>query len=308
MGRIKRHFRLRFGGVEGKVADLNAGDGLRCFFHEPKGLGLEPDVKYSGNNGGFFQRSEDHGDGQAEIAGTLVFVGPDPEKAYRQLAAEIVNAAEIELAYTPGKTFRGAEKTEYWRRVELGSLEKTEREKNGWLRCPVKLYALTPWYTTAKVEMTVDQSGTDPFIVGDDENGVIGVDKLSVGSTTGLSGSITPEGELPTALTLETGEMPASVEDPVITVTRQEDGAECGQCALTGYTLPVGAVLAWSTEPFNSYIRAGDTDLLPYADLNHDPFPRLQPEETYVISVTANGTKIAAVGMDVTAKKYYRVV
>ena len=305
MGRIKRHFRLRFNEDKDNEADLNAGDELRCFFHEPKGLGLAQDVKHAGNLGGFFQRAEDRGDEQAEISGTLVFVGPDPEKSYRELMERLMNADRAELGYRPGKTFGGEEKTEYWRRVDLLSVEKTERERNGWLRCPVKLAAMTPWYNDEDVPMTVAQNKTKPFVVGVSLIGST-TDLLSVGNVTGMTGTIAPAGDLPASLWVRVYEA-EQIANPRITVTG-EDGTEYGQCALKRYTLPAGAELFMSTAPFDAYIRAGDTDLMSYADLNHDPFPRLPTGQTSTITLSADGEKIEQAEMDVLVRQYYRTV
>ena len=101
--------------------DLNGLNGLA--FADPSGLGLEYKRTYANVGDGFFNLVNTD-EKQATPRGTLLFM-QNPYAQYIQLTEWIAQAQELLLIYAP-------QNTEYYRRVDVNVLSKSEITAHGW--------------------------------------------------------------------------------------------------------------------------------------------------------------------------------
>ena len=282
----------------GDIVPLNGEHGV--LFDAVTGLGYVEDVKYSGNDSGFYFRNNSAGDKQASISGKMKFDVWNPYLLYREFFDWVMSAKTLVLMYQPARLG-----DVFTRRVEISSVSKSGLVKGGFLVCPIVFLALTPWVTNTDTKADVQRSDTPPFRVG---VGRVDVDRLSDGREYVSSLTIEPTGHVPASfvLTHTAGTVLSGVQ---VSVIGKDTGTEYGRLVLDG-NVYASEMLEWCTEPNNSYVKAvradGERDLLDMVDLEFNPFPLLPVNEAVIITMTTSSMRNGS--MKVVVNQYRRAV
>lgn len=268
------------------------------YLSEPSGLGVQLSPSYADLQHGFFIPIDTDVEPQGAPRATLVFVRP-AYPTYRQLINWLAAAGSLELIYCP----YGAD--EFHRRVDVQAITKSELNKNGFLSCELSLLARSPWFKAAATRFDLESQETDESMRYD----IAYTDDLIYGDdfTSALSGTISPEGHIPAALSVT---FYGGAVSPVISLTGDLTGKLYGACRVDD-TIAAGETLLFSSEYVDSFVRKltaeGVTvDLLDKIDLNGEPFPRLPLTEPCTLSITADAAISGAA--DVLVYYYYRSV
>lgn len=248
------------------------------YFTLPEGLGYELAPVFGDLGRGFFSILDDEAEPQGAVAGTLVFTDGAYQN-YRTFVDWLAAAGSLLLIYCPFGD------REYQKAVAVQYLQKGELDHTRLLHSPFALTSLSPWRLPTPTEIILGAgyadrrgrySGRYPGRYGQDAAGV-------------MTARIAASGHLPGALRLRyTG----GISSPELRLTGAVSGTVCGSCRLTGVSIGSTDTLELLTFPEDSHIRkiSADgtvTDLLPYADLSRNPFPRVPFDEPAVFSITS---------------------
>lgn len=268
------------------------------YLSEPSGLGVQLSPSYADLQHGFFVTVDTNVEPQGAPRATLVFTRP-AYPTYRQLINWLASAGELELIYCPYGT------EEFHRRVDVQAVTKSELNKNGFLSCELSLLALSPWYKAAATRFDLESQETDRtmrYNITYTDDLIYGVD-----ATSALSGTISPEGHIPAALSMT---FYGGAVSPVISLTGNLTGKLYGACRIAD-TIAAGETLLFSSDYADSFVRkltaeGVAVDLLDKIDLNGEPFPRLPLTEPCTLSIAADAAISGAA--DVLVYHYYRSV
>lgn len=294
---------------KGERIPLNNETGI--FLYNPEGLGIEYSHDYGESGSGFFIRIKD-GISQLETSFTLVFepgemlveydgsraiageaivgiaiVGDVPEitiespyERYKKFLDWIYRAEELYFIYCPYG------RNEYYKRIELRTIEKTEYDKYGSLQPKVTIVPLTPWYLPSPIHINFSEDGDNPMrfdYVYDDEL------RYGFGSQD-YTAEITQIGHIPSAIKLI---YKGEVHNPVFTLRGAATRKVYGQCKITGDFAPTDTI-EFSTAEQDSYIKKIDrfnaeTDLIDSIDITTNPFFRAPTSEPCEVTLTGEG-------------------
>ena len=155
-----RHFKLV--NSSGEELDLTSRD---IFLHEPSGLGFEENNDFR-QIGDFWSLNKTNRN-QGAVNGTLIFtdlMGDDPYDLYWRFSQFILKTP-LTLKYNPRGPIvepeEGEPETYYRRTVRVSSLEKSEKDLTGCLRCAVVFSCYTPWFNAYNAEFIQGASGDD---------------------------------------------------------------------------------------------------------------------------------------------------
>ena len=243
--------------LQNEAGDRFPLDGSRygVWAKNPNGLGLAAAGKFSSLGDGFFART-DSSDPQQSFSAVLVFTR-SAYSTYRSFLAWLSRAQELLLGYQSTDV-----EPEYFRRVEVNSLAKTELSACGWLEIPASFWTLTPWFLPQPASMQIsgsesgsilryDYSYTEDLAYGDDSPGLI-------------SATVQPSGDVPGGMRIDyTG----AVDNPEIRLVGDLTGRVYGSCRAETSLLDSDR-LEYRSAPDSSYLHkvsaSGDvTDLLP---------------------------------------------
>lgn len=261
---------------KGERIPLNNENGI--FLYNPSGLGFEYSHDYSESGTGFFMHVKD-GINQTEIGFAFVFPpkefangSPDsPYERYRNLIDWIYKAEELYLIYCPYAP------NEYYKRVEIQTIEKTELDRYGALQCNISVLPLTPWYLPAPIHINFggDQEGNamrfDYYYTDDLVYGV---------GMRDYTAEITAKGHIPSAVKIT---FKGQVINPEFTLRGMSTRKEYGVCAVTGSFVQTDTI-EFSTAEQDSYIKkiaadGTETDLIDSIDITKNPFFRVPLSE-----------------------------
>lgn len=250
----------------------------RIFFSDPAGLGISYSSAYADIGSGFFKNTEKKLP-QTTIPGTLTFM----KTAYTRYQ-EFINwaeaAQELYLIYKPLSE-------EYWRRVELSYLTKTELSAGTWMQVPAEFTCLTPWYipsplnlafeTESENVMTYEFTYDDALIYGS-------------GSAGEYSTMISAKGHVPAALVMEYS---GAAVNPVISLTGVVSGKVIGMCRIRGEFSTTDKIIL-STQYGDSYVKkisadGTETDLIDAVDITTEPFFRVPLSEPCELNFSDDG-------------------
>lgn len=163
--------------------------------------------------------------------------------------------------------------SEFYRKVEIGSLTKTEYDKYGVLRVPVTFKVLTPWYKPAPMDVEYTEESENAFIYDQsiyDENLIYGI------GATDYSVEINPVGHVPAAVKLT---FAGSVVNPKILLVGVSTGKLLGECDITG-VFSVTDKLEFSSMYQNCYVKKirkdnSELDLIDSIDITKECFFRV---------------------------------
>jgi len=285
---------------KGERIPLNNETGI--FLYEPDGLGIEYSHDYGESGSGFFMRIKD-GVSQKETTFTLVFepgemlvqydgsralageaivgiaiVGDvpnitieSPYERYKKFLDWIYSAEELYFVYCPYGS------NEYYKRIEIRSIEKSELDKYASLQCATTIVPLTPWYLPAPIHinfggdqednaMRFDYYYTDDLIYG------VGMRDYTA--------EITAKGHIPSAMKIT---FKGQVTNPEFTLRGMSTRKEYGVCAITGSFVQTDTI-EFSTAEQDSYIKkiaadGTETDLIDSIDITKNPFFRVPLSE-----------------------------
>lgn len=282
---------------EGKRYDLN-NQGDRIFLSNPSGLGMTMGSSFVDLQSGFFRDVAPEAEPQAHIVCDLVFLHPNAYERYREFTNWLNAASELFLIYVPFGT------TEYYRRISVEYLTKTELTAGKWLTVPFSVSCLTPWYHAAPgaLEITPSAANTVKYTFAYTP---------SLAYCSGRAGTMAAEvpadGHLPGAFMLS---IKTALQNPVISLESATSAKVYGKCALNVSTAETDT-LEISTRYGNSYVRkiAEDgtvTDLLGNVNLAFNPFPHIPLNDDCFISLTADNN-ISGTGT-IQVYYYYRSV
>ena len=292
----------------GERIPLNNETGI--FLYEPEGLGIEYNHSYGESGSGFFLRVKD-GVSQLETSFTLVFepgemlitntgnraiageavagiaiVGevPDlviesPYERYKKFLDWIYTAEELFFIYCPYG------QDEYYRRIEIKSIEKTELDKYGSLQPTVSILPMTPWYLPAPININFGEDQTNAMRFTYTYNG----DLIYGVGTRDYTADITAKGHIPSAVKIT---FRGQVENPVFTLRGSSTRKVYGQCIITG-SFGSTDTIEFSTAEQDSYVKKIDgngdeTDLIDSINITTNPFFRVPLSEPCEVTLSGN--------------------
>lgn len=294
---------------KGERIPLNNETGI--FLYNPEGLGIEYSHDYGESGSGFFMRIKD-GISQLETSFTLVFepgemlieydgsraiageaiagiaiVGNVPEitiespyERYKKFLDWIYKAEELYFIYKPYGN------TEYYKHIELRTIEKTEYDKYGSLQPRVTIVPLTPWYLPNPIDISfgVDSDKAMRFTYEYNEDLIYAIDSHD------YTAEITAIGHIPSAVKIT---YKGQVINPTFTLRGVSTRKIYGVCSVDE-TLSNGETIELSTAEQNSYIKKIDKygteiDLLDSIDITTNPFFRVPLSEPCEVIFSGDG-------------------
>ena len=210
----------------GSRQSLNGEKGI--FLSNPTGLGVNLSPSFADLHKGFFRPISGDSEPQSTIAGDLVFIGDNAYADYRAFVDWCAVSDDLFLIYKPYGN------TEFYRKVRINYLTKTELTDTRWLSVPMSLACLTPWYraTPSKMTMSTEEGNVMqyPFSYASD----LIYSSSNAGS---MAVDLGTAGHIPAAFVLNySGE----IINPKITLKGSTTGQTYGVCALN-ITLSAGA-------------------------------------------------------------------
>lgn len=279
----------------GERRSLNGEDGV--FLSDPAGLGVSYGSSYAELGDGFFRRIEEK-QPQGTIPCSLTFMRGAYQK-YKDFADWCIRAKSLFLVYKPFSA-------EYFRRVELSYLTKTEITSGTWMEVPTAFVCLTPWYLPSPLTLNFEDEGGGTVMqyeyTYDDDlvYGATGAGAYAV--------QITAQGHDPAALIIRYDGL---IVNPVLTLTGVASGTLYGKCTISA-EFAAGDALILCTGREDAYARkiAADgtvTDLLDKVDIGSEaePFFTVPLTEPCILQLNSS-----AMSGKISAKAffYYRTV
>lgn len=249
----------------------------------PSGLGVAYANSYSDIKQGFFAPLKTDAWNTQSIVCDFGFV-KSAYATYRTFVNWLITAQELVIVYQPF----GAE--QFYRKVKLDYVEKTELMNGVWLSTPASFTCLTPWYkpTTLSVTIQGNVAGAMEYPFTYDQNLVY------ASSYNGAYGAeLTPSGHLPAAITLKyTG----AIANPILVLEGKTSGTEYGRCAIND---SAASSLEFSSLYADSYCKIDGADATDSISPAYDPFFHLPMDEPCVLKILSgasfNGTAEASV-------------
>ena len=283
----------------GERIPLNNETGI--FLYDPEGLGIEYSHDYGESGSGFFMRIKD-GVSQLETSFTLVFVPGEmlvehdgsraiageaiagvaivgdvppihiesPYERYKKFLDWIYKAEELYFIYKPYGD------TEYYKHIEIRSIEKTEYDKYGSLQPKVTIVPLTPWYLPNPIDINFGVSSDNAmrFTYTYTEDLVYAVDSRD------YIAEVVAVGHIPSAIKIV---YKGQVINPVFTLRGTKTRKIYGVCSINE-TFSSLDTIEFSTAEQDSYIKkidkyGNELDLLDSIDITSNPFFRVPLSE-----------------------------
>ena len=297
-----------FENQNGERVKLNNETGI--FLYNPSGLGMEFSHGYSESGTGFYLRIKDQvaqnetgftlvfepkwmlvgeNDGSnivgravvglATVGGKIISKSEGPYERYRKLLDWIFASEELYLVYCPYGN------NEYYRRIEIRSIEKTELDKYGSLQTPVSVLPLTPWYLPSPLHVNFgeedDEAMRHTFYYTSELIYAVGARDYTA--------NIAANGHLPSAVKFT---FKGQVNNPSFILRGGNSRKIYGQCDVTGDFVSTDT-LVLSTAEQDSYIKKIDangveTDLLDSIDITKNPFFRVPNTEPCEVSISGD--------------------
>ena len=260
----------------GDRIDLNGAQGI--YAADLTGLGVTLAPVYGNLQRGFFTVLDDRSKPQTAAGMTLIFTRRDQAyQDYQELTRWIAAAGDgLRLVYRPWGS------TDYYRRVVLSYVRKTEKTNVGWLRCPTEWKPLTPWYlpTAVQISMTPETAATMRYAFR------YGTARYAASHAPAYAATLQPSGDQAAGIRLT---FAGEAIRPVLTLTGLETGTVHGRVVLD-VELETGDELQFSSVPGDAYwrlISAGETtELDDILDPGEDPFPMLPLSEPCTLQLT----------------------
>lgn len=277
--------------------DLNGKTGVRL--SNPAGLGVKLNNQYADLENGFFKNIGSKAEPQRSVVADVVFTKKAYE-TYRSFLSWISEARELILIYSP------YEPLEFYRRVEMQYLTKGELGAAKWLKTPISLACLTPWYLPTALRIALTKQSETAMRYPFTYNTVLRYGTSSIGS---YAADIAPDGHLPASMRFV---YKGAAKNPVITLTGAASGKVYGKCIITAELSAEDTIELFSS-PRDGYIRkisadGTETDLIDTnaVDITEDPFLRIPLEESCHLQLSAEDALSG--NAEVQVYYYYRSV
>lgn len=277
----------------GERVDLN--DPRSIVASNLKGFGIVRAPAMVSLTHGFFAVTDEKEQPQESCGFDLNFVGADSYADYRAFVSWLSAASELRLVYEPYGD------TEFFRRVKVTTLSKTEQNKVRWLVCEFDLVCLTPWYASTYLDVRCSGSaaGTMRYPFAYSAQLIYGTD--AAGS---YAAQVTNPGHAPADLTLE---ITGRCADPEIRLTDAGTGEVYGRLKIYA-DFDEGDTLVVDTDYTDTriYRRAqnGSTeDLMNAVDLSSDPVLRIPQGATCDLQIISSAE--LSITPSASAKSYY---
>lgn len=264
----------------GNRQSLN-GAGSAVFLSAPTGLGVSMESSFVALQSGFFLDTGNNAEAQANIVCDFVFI-KNAYADYRAFINWITAAQELYFVYCP----YGDE--EFYRRVKLQYVTKTELTAGKWLTAPVSFLALTPWYKAAPGTLELSREADSVIRYAFAYTTDLSYCSGRAGS---MTAEITPEGHLPAAYDLT---IRGPLRNPMLTLLDGTTEKPLGKCVISD-TISASETLSISTRYGDCYVRKTNaegvtTDLLDKLDLAFDPFPHIPQQRNCYVTLSAEET------------------
>lgn len=272
--------------ANGVKLDLNGKYGI--FLHNPEGLGYESDLDFMSPTSGFFSLTHKK-ESQGEISGTLIFLPlyagalEKPYLSYSRFIHFVEQFEAFEFQYKLDYDTFSSD-------CVVKSIEKTEIDKYGALRCEFKFSRLTAWYRQSSAKRMIALSQTDvPFTYGSKYNDR----RYETSIDTGYYFDFNNEGTMPASILIK---QRGTSNNFSIRVQGKKTGTVYGSCIIPVYILN-DETLEFCSTYNGSYIHrilsTGEVDdLIDNVDISTSPFIRIPPDEPCRIYATADGMMI----------------
>lgn len=294
--------RFYFENENGDRVPLNDETGI--FLYRPDGLGVEFEHEYGDYAGsGFFRRNK-FKVSQMETSFVLLF-DPNkvfPYKRYRELLDWFAAVKELYLVYAPIEAAEVYQKTEeYYKQINVRSIEKSEIDQLGALSVQVTVLPLTPWFLSIPFTTGVNNDYDDAmrYDFTFDNNLIYGVDsnRYEVAIPTG--------GHMPASILLT---FKGTIVNPTVTLHGMHSGKIYGECEVTE-SFRADDTFVLSTQEQNSYVKkisnGEEIDLIDKLDITKNAFftvPLDEPCKVLISGTNINGEATVKV------YQYYRGV
>lgn len=126
--------------IENDIGQRIALSDRSIWLNKPAGLGMRMANTYISAQAGFHVESA-HDEEQSVVTGTMVFLRPDTYESFRETTDWLMRSTGLKLIYLP----YGSQ--EFYRDIDIESIDKTEKRLHRMLECAVSMRALTPWYS-----------------------------------------------------------------------------------------------------------------------------------------------------------------
>ena len=198
-----------------------------CFLSSPNGLGYSYDIEYAQIGDNFIQNIRKLTQGQ--ISGELIF---KTYEKYKEFVDFIESAVNLKFVY---KIPLKKGEIEYFKDIDISSVEKSEIGTDGVLRVPVIFNCKSLWYEAKEVVYTIDSIDNevrwnfdwDSIFTAYDNRNIIFENKGHASAPFKL-------------------ELNGEVSSPVITIL--EDEVEVNKLSLNGLVVHEGEVFVYNTK------------------------------------------------------------
>lgn len=263
---------------KGERIALNNETGI--FLYHPSGLGIAYGHSYGESGTGFFLRQKD-GIEQLEIGGSLIFTGGEktPYERYREFIDWIYAAEELYFVYCPYSP------NEYYRRVDVQTIEKSELNQYGMLECGISLLPMTPWYLPSPIYINFgdDQEDAMRYSFWYTDDLIYGI------GSNDYTAEITARGHIPSAVKVT---FKGEAINPVLTLRGSATRKVYGVCSISE-SFQESDTLVFSSAEQDSYVKkidasGNETDLLDKIDITTNPFFRVPLSEPCELTISGD--------------------
>lgn len=266
----------------GERIRLNNEDGI--FLYAPGGLGVEFSHEYGKSGGdGFFRRNK-FSTTQLGPEFTLLFDPNkvDPYAKFQELLGWFASSAELYFVYSPS----GEENKEYYRRINIQRIEKSEIDTYGSLRTPMTVLLLTPWFLPIPFSATFGSTSAYAKRYDYKYDNTLRYGYNSVYPYC----RFTAEGHIPAAVKVE---IHGAITNPEIMLFGVNTGTIYGDCAIST-TLTSNDTLVLSTIEQDSYVKKivggkQEIDLIDSIDILKNAFFKVPLTEPCELQIRGTG-------------------
>lgn len=204
--------------------------------------------------------------------------------------------------------------SEFYRKVEIGSLTKTEYDKYGVLRVPVTFKVLTPWYKPEPIEVGFSTEEENAFLYDvssypaypDQDTEFRDGDLIYAMGSSDFTAKVEANGHIPAAMKLT---FKGTVVTPKIRLIGKLTRKTYGECDIN-VNFSSSETLVFSTEYQNSYVkkidyRGNEINLINDIDITKDPFFHIPIEEACELIISGRTLEGTA---SLEVYDYYRAV
>lgn len=269
---------------------------LPMMFLAPEGLGINLSPTSNDLSEGFFNVVNKKEIPQGNIVGDILFgeINSTPNsayKSYRNFADFVLNSEKLYFGYVPAKNVLTMLE-EYRCEVSLEYLNKSQINWTRYLRCPISLKMLTPWYKTIEVKKQM-------LFSRDYNNFTIPLEKANGHTSADIKVSLSNCG----------------INSFTFELVGDNTGKSYGKCYVYGFSAIPSDTIEYSSIKSDCYVKqvneSEEADLMDKVEISYNPWINVPTSEpsTLIITLTRSGTSQGvSTFVDVEIFEYYRSV